>query len=272
MTLRDIVADSIYGSVGTISDAQSVWSTLSYIDYNTKFLDNFADIVFSLNGEKEFINEFSNSVKSILKNSNIHIIVTENLGHTFGTILSDAAIFDYVSNTRYKYVWKFSNDVVVNNSIFDLETDPSIEFYYINNIGYNIFNQYGKDEIVDILCNMDFFYPQTNYYIIKKDIKFYPDIETLYNLHKQYNEIRKINPNIQPWHAIEGCDCEHMLRKTIINNQLKKQHMLNKQSTQKIIDFIFNNQIHDGSHKNIMYTDVGNLCHLQYPNHPVVKI
>jgi hypothetical protein len=119
---------------------------------------------------------------------------------------------------------------------------------------------------------MEFIYPQTNYYILNKNVNFYPDRKTLYDLYHKYHEIKLSNPGIQPWHAIEGCDCEHMLRKTVSNNNLKKQYMLSKQSTEKIINFIFDNQIHDGSHKNIMYTEIGDICHLQYPNHPVVVI
>lgn len=272
MILRDILSRSIFGTVGTILHESNIDATIWYVRYNLDFLKNFNDVLFSMNGDHTLINRFKDMVTDILKGVNVNIIETENLGHTFGTILSDLAIFEYVKNTQYDYVWKFSNDVVVNTSIFDIETTKDIDFYYINNIGYNVFNQYKKEELVDIFYNMEFIYPQTNYYILKKDINFYPDRKTLYDLYHKYHEIKLSNPGIQPWHAIDGCDCEHMLRKTVSNNNLKKQYMLSKQSTEKIINFIFDNQIHDGSHKNIMYTEIGNICHLQYPNHPVAII
>lgn len=272
MILKEILSRSIYGTVGTLLDQRSIDTTTWYIEQNLSFLNNFSNIVFSLNGETEIIEKFKTVLPSLLKNSNVYILQTENLGHTFGTILSDFAIFDFAKNLDIDYVWKFSNDVVIDESIFDLEVERDIDLYYINNIGYNIFNEYKKDELVEIICDMKYFYPQTNFYIMRKNITFYPDYSTLIKLYNEYQEIKRNNPNIQPWHAINECDCEHMLRKTAIQNNLKKQHILSKEATKKILDFIFHNQIHDGSHKNILYSDIGNLCHLQYPNQSVVKI
>ena len=77
---------------------------------------------------------------------------------------------------------------------------------------------------------------------------------------------KKEDPNITPWHAVQGCDCEHMLVKTTEVNNLKKQHLLNKDTLSRLLNLIENHEIYDGSHKNIVYESVGGLCHYHIMN------
>lgn len=271
ITLKSLVKDSVFGSVGTIKSQTDIATLVAYLRYNKPFLDNFNDIILSLNGDAELLRKVALYIEPIISN-NLHIVVSENLGHTFGTFLSDSAIISYASQLPHKYIWKFSNDVIVNETIFDKLITANKDFYYINNIGYNIFNTYSKNQLLLALINQEFYYPQTNYYIIKNQIDFYPSESEIYKLKNEFESISLIKPGIQPWHAIDGCDCEHMLTRTVNNNNLSKEHLLSEKTTKAIIEFIYDNQIHDGSHKNIAYSELGNLCHLQWPNRSVFYI
>ncbi len=271
ITLKDIVPESLFSSIGTINTSADIEQMVSYLLYNKPFLDHFNDILFSLNGNESLIQSAIPQISHLIEN-NLHVVVSENLGHTFGTFLCDHSVFIYAKELDYKYIWKFSNDVIVQENILNKTIIANKDFYYINNIGYNIFNTFGKDELCSKLIGQEFCYPQTNYYIIKNNINFYPDETAIYDLKKQFETIRLKSPGIQPWHAIDGCDCEHMLAKTVKDNNLSKEYLLSEKSTRAIIDFIHDNTIYDGSHKNIVYSELGNLCHLQFPNSRVFVI
>lgn len=263
--LKELASRSVFGSVGTLLSEKDLVLFISYVKYNKNFLSHFPEILYSFNGDSRLIDQVGPLLKEILSN-NIHILTTENLGHTFGTFLNDRNIISYADQLPYDYIWKFSNDVVVKDTILDKEVSDNFGFYYINNIGYNVFNTYPKQELLSVLMSQEFYYPQTNYYIIKNHINFYPDLDTIMDLKEQYETAKITNPGIQPWHAIQGCDCEHMLAKTVEQNNLSKKYLLSEQSTKTIIDFIHERVIHDGSHKNIAYSELGDLCHLHHPN------
>ena len=272
MTLKDIASESVFASVGTFDSANKLEVFCAYLKHNKKFVNCFSDIILSVNGDLSIINEISSRVKQII-DSNLYIVYSENLGHTFGTLLSDFKVFEYSATLSHKYVWKFSNDVLVEHSILDKQVTPDKDFYYVNNIGYNVFNTYPtKSQLLTALMSGEFYYPQTNYYIIKNKIQFYPDENTIYSLRDQYRSIQEKQPGIQPWHAIQGCDCEHMLSKTVQLNNLSKEHLLSENTTKVIIDFIHDEKIHDGSHKNIAYAELGNLCHYHYVGQPVAVV
>lgn len=266
ITLGNLASRSVYGSVGTLRNDSDLNTFLAYVGINKDFLAAFPHLVFSLNGENGLISKVQTRVSLLLPNTNVHIVESENLGHTFGTFLSDASIFNYCANIDCDYVWKFSNDVVIQAHIFEKTITENKDFYYINNIGYPAFQDYSRHSLLEAIYNYSYFYPQTNFYIIKKNIRFMPDISQIYELKKQYDNILTEKPGIQPWHAIQGCDCEHMLKCTVNENSLAKEYLLSKATTEKIINYIYDNHLHDGSHKNIIYSELGNLCHLHFPN------
>ena len=63
-----------------------------------------------------------------------------------------------------------------------------------------------------------------------------------------------------------------MLSKTVRQNNLQPSHLLSDIETQNIIDFVHTYKVGDGSHKNIMYDRIGQLCHYHILNHPVATI
>lgn len=275
--LNDISQNSIFTSIGTLLNNDNLSLFHSYLTFNKPFIEKFPKVIYAFNGDKDIIVSASETIKKL--NTDASVIMTENLGHTFGTFLLDNAIFEESSKYQYEYVWKFSNDVIIDTPILEYSI-PDADFYYINNIGYislDLINEperpkYSKDSLAKAVMDQTYFYPQTNYYVIKNKINFYPDIETIYRLKQQYDFIKEQQPNIHPWHAIHECDSENMLKKTIIDNSLSTHHLLDEQDIKLIIDYVDETKNYDGSHKNVLYTKLGNLCHLHYPQHPVYVV
>lgn len=48
--------------------------------------------------------------------------------------------------------------------------------------------------------------------------------------------------------------------------------LLNDTELNSIINLVKNNQMWDGSHKNVLYKRLGNLCHLHWPDESVIEI
>jgi hypothetical protein len=273
MKAKDIVSKSVAAFVGTINTNKDLLRQIEYTKYNLSWLNDFPTIVYSLNGSEILVAEFIQTASSILK-SNIKLLFSENLGPVFGAMDNDQKIFEYVAEIPdVDYIWKFSNDTIGSESMMEIDIDHSFDFFYINNIGYAALTNKTKDQLFEDIMSYQYFYPQTNYYIVKNQIKkWYPSKEKILLLKEQYLEAVKEHPEWQPWDAIQDCDCESMLAKTIKDNNLKPYHLLSDSDTKQIIDLVYQHKIHDGSHKNIMYTNVGDWCHYHVINHPVAPI
>jgi hypothetical protein len=272
--LSNIISDSSVGFVGNISDKESLVKFIQYFIFNETWLNKFNKIVLSINGSDESLaNDCNKQLNNIYNQNKIQILYNKNIGPIFGAMHLDFILFEYFKQTNTKYVWKFSNDIISDMSIFDVIIDNNYDFFYINNIGYAAFNNVSKKQLFDNIKNQSYFYPQTNYYIYKNKItNWYPDYSEIIRLKTLYEEIKKKHPHYYPWDAIQGCDCESMLAKTIIDNNLKAYHLLSDNDTAKIIEAVYAYKIGDGSHKNIQYSNIGNLCHYHFMNQPILKI
>ena len=274
LSISKIISNSIIGFVDTIETESQISKSLQIFQHNLLWLCHFSEIVFSLNGKNNLCDRYIKEIESFDTKQKITLLFSDNLNHTFGTFDNDSKIYKYCfANKQFSYVWKFSNDIIADESIFDVTIDDNYDFFYINNLGYAAFNNVSKEQLFDNIKNQSYFYPQTNYYIYKNKIThWYPDYSEIIRLKTLYEEIKKDHPDYYPWDAIQGCDCESMLAKTIIDNNLKPYHLLSDNDTKKIIEAVYAYRIGDGSHKNIQYSNIGNLCHYHFMNQPILKI
>jgi hypothetical protein len=269
MKLSDLASKSVFASIGTLRSPSDLREFLSYYSYNLPILSKFKEVIYSFNGEPELIEW----VKAYLEESGITTLTSENLGHTFGIFISEGEIFKYTSTlSDIEYVFKFNNDVVLSPEFLDVEIEPNKDFYYINNIGLGAFNDRTENQLFEDINNKSYFYPQTNHYIIKNHINYYPNEQKARELKAQFDEARKQNPSVSPWHAIEGCDCESMLAKTVKLNNLSPSYLLTDTETKRIINLVKQYNVVDGSHKNIAYSRLGGLCHYHYINKTILSI
>tara|TARA_B110000503_G_C7055255_1_gene374147 strand:+ start:50 stop:880 length:831 start_codon:yes stop_codon:yes gene_type:complete len=267
--LSELIEKTVPGFVMTVNEQTDILKFVEYVKVNKPWLEKFNEIILSVNGKKPWCEHLPDELQPVIPSMKFTLLYSEpNLGHTFGIFDNDGKIFKYCEDKDYEYIWKFSADVLANESIFDIDIDESNDLFYINNIGYAALEEYGgRNKLEDAVMSGNYFYPQTNYYLVKNKIKQWcPSYDETLALKQEYEDKKKEDPSITPWHAIQGCDCEHMLVKTTEVNNLKKQHLLNKDTLSRVLNLIENHEIYDGSHKNIVYESVGGLCHYHIMN------
>jgi len=196
--------------------------------------------------------------------------VTRNLGHTFGTLDLDATIFKTAKNLKgLKWIWKYSNDCIIEESIFDKEVNLA-DFYYFTNIGYSSLVQwkFDIDKLVDDVYTGLTMYPQTNFYIIRSDVDELLDSESLFNMYELWLD----QPEKKPWELFKGIDCESVLLSCVERNKLVSHQLLDKPTLYTLCKLINDTALADGSYKNIMFSDIGNFCHYQYIDNNILVI
>ena len=294
--MSEIVKSSVPAFSVTMNEITHVEKYLNYMKLNMEWLEKFDKTIFAINGKPEAAQGFTEAFANLFPYVSPTLISQENLGHTFGTLDLDFAVWEYTSQAPdIEYVWKFAGDTLANPSIFDIDIDETCDFLYINNFGCTNLNNYTKDELVKAILNQDYLYPQTNYYFYKpKSIKrWYPDGDEIMLLKEKYENIQQHKPEIKPWEAlqgvdagfvnseyvktnrpvdIEGCACEAYLGYTVLANNLKMQQLVPEESLKYVVDLMEEHEIHDGSHKNFLYEKVGGLCHYHIMNGQAVPI
>lgn len=274
--IKDLSDKIVPSIIGTFENQSHVLKFVEYVKHNEPWLTKFDELIISANGDKPWCEQVISELAPYFK-TKITLLYTEpNLGHTFGIFDLDRKIFEYCANKDYEYVFKLSGDVLADYTIMHVDIDETCDFFYINNIGYTAVGLYGTEQnLINAVMDKTYFYPQTNYYIMRNKVKvWHPSSTETQSLKQQYEDKKKNDPTITPWAAIEGCDCEGMLKRTVEANNFKTQHLLNQEDTEAIVDIISKYEIYDGSHKNMLYQNVGGLCHYHIMNGmaiPVVK-
>ena len=265
MNLRQLANKTVYGTVGYISSQDDLELLEQYILYNLPVLKEFKQILVATNyksypdfvKENEFIwkKYFSNC---ILFNSKL------NRGHSFGTADLDNIVFNYCVDNKIEWLFKSSNDVIIQEYFLDKEI-PDVDFYYLNGISYEdlYLNNFNYESIIDKK-----FFPQTNGYFIKTSKCDY--LVTKEFLDKTYEQVMNI-PEYKgkPWEYIENWSCELFLKNCIERNNLTKFYLLDKDKHNALCEIINIYKVGDPSHKNIM---IEGICHFHYPNQQILEI
>lgn len=278
MKTRDIIKQSIPAFVFTFEETKNALRLLAYAKVNKEWINEFDHVIFSTNGNKNVAEYFIEEFEKEYKCNPILLHNEENMGHTFGSIDNDLRIFEYAAeNLNLKYIWKFSGDVIADNSILDIELNDDCEFFYINNIGSSSLQEQTEQQLLNDIINQKYFYPQTNYYIIEhaKVKSWYPDRATLDKCKTQRTvepACDLIDSSLSGLPENEEFSCEAFLAKTIVENNIKKQNLASAEDTKKLLSLIKEYDLKDGSHKNILYTNIGGLCHYHIMNGMAIPI
>lgn len=267
MKLLEILDSSAYCSIGTINTDRDLGILERFIMQNENLIKRFPYKIVAVNGEFAYKADLIWTAYF----PDITVINTRrNLGHTFGTLDLDAAIFkEAKKNPKLKWIWKFSNDILIEESIFDKEVGLA-DFYYFNNVGYSSLVQWKFDikQLVSDLYDGSTMYPQTNFYIIRSNVDELIDTDKLADMYEQW----KNTPEKKPWELFKGIDCESVLLNCVARNKLITYQLLDKASLTKLCEHIQRTNLTDGSFKNIMFSDIGNFCHYQYVDENVLVI
>jgi hypothetical protein len=259
INLKQIIEQTAVAIDAHVSyDPKHTSRILANIRYNKNhWMYQFDKIILSFNGDYDTCNSFLQDIKNIVGNKCV-LLHSENLGKILGNTDNDSKIFNYTKdNNDIKYILKISYDTLGDN-IQDIQIDTNYDFFYINHITPNLLNSFSPKELFHAIKNHSYFQPQNNYYIVKNKIaNYYPNQETLLDLK---------NNNFHNIVLDEDIDiCNDWLKHTIEKNNLKIYHLLNDDSIQGIINIIQQYPSTPDSHKNILYKQLGGICHYHYP-------
>lgn len=266
MTLKEIINKSYYGSVGYIENQAGLDLLEQYIVYNLPVLNEFSNIVTSttyIDNNPELRIGVENTWKKYFPSS-IHIDTGISRGHSFGAADNDNAIIDYCKSNNIDWVCKSANDIIFNSIILDKEIDEA-DFYYMNGIGYGGLANYNFD--FEKIIKEDF-YPQTNFYFINvSKIDYLNNKQYLDDTFKATQDIPNFSGRI--WEYIDGWSCESFLKQCAERNTLFKKHLITQDKYHTLIKLVYDYNIHDSSHKNLM---IEGICHFHFPQQEILII
>lgn len=266
MLIKELIGKSWYVANGYVDSLDSLDVLEQYVVYNYKIIKEFKGVVIATT-YKEQSAELINSNTKLWKKyfpECVLIDVKENRGHSFGIADSENALIDYCKSNGIDWICKSSNDVLIQEKIFDVQIEEA-DLYYLNGFAkYHLaINGFDYDKMYS-----EYFYPQTNFYFIDCS-----KIDYLYNkeyVNETYEYRLKIpNYNNKIWEYIPDWSCEEFLKKCCDRNGLNKFYFLPKELHIKLCDVVNHYNIGDPSHKNIF---VNGICHFQFPNESVLEI
>lgn len=274
MKLSQIIPESVFGTIGTIKDENSIQIDGAIMIVNKHILDRFKNVIISLNSapgvSAEVVSDYKIKCQEILPNA-IILYSQHNRGHMFGTIDLEESILIYLKHNflDVKYLWKSMNDVMIGSGILEREYKEA-GFYYLPGFSYESIAISNKQH--NIKTDEDYvkFYksvvkhPQTTLFIA--DVT---SVSRLYgwgflDLSGSYFRQKEENPSLKPWeistegYNIDKFDCEHMIGETL--SHLSNECLITDDEFMNLINLVDQNKIADPSHKNIMFKEIG-VCH-----------
>lgn len=263
MKLRDIIKDSVFATIGTVSDQKSLADSENVWMHNSSVTDLFEFYNLSCNHDLAEDNSawvsYYGTFYKYNNNDKGHVSVKKNIGHMFGTIELDEMCLVQAKTIGAKYLWKCTSDFLVGPAILDVEVSEDFDFAYLPGFSLETLEQASNRTEDYEQFN---FVPQTNFFIIRVDA-----VDSLYGndieeKKAQYAEVKKLHPHIKPWDMqfSDGIKfaCEDHLARTTAN--LKNHCLLSPITLNNLIDFVRINKVADPSHKNIYFTQT-QLCH-----------
>ena len=263
MNLKQLINKSIYGTIGYISSQDDLDLLEQYVVYNLPVLKEFKQIVVATNFGSPLQKENTQLWKKYFPDC-IIIDSKTNRGHNFGTADLDNLVFDWCKQNNEEWLCKSGNDMIFQIQILDIEIDDA-DFYHLNNVGFGgmILYNFNIEKIIQ-----EEFHPQTTVYFINVGKTDY--LNDNQHLNTTYQYIQSLpDYNGKVWEYVEGWSCEFFLRNCVYRNNLTRFRLIPDSIYRSLLNFIKTNQIHDGSHKNIM---VNGICHFQHSDQPILEI
>lgn len=264
MNLKQLINKSIYGTIGYVSSQDDLDLLEQYIVYNLPVLKEFKQIIIATNYKSypEFVKENTQLWKNYFSDC-IILDSKINRGHNFGTADLDNLVFNYCIDNKIQWLFKSSNDVIIEESFLNKKI-PEVNFYYLIGISYEdlYLNNFDYKRVLNK------FFPQTNGYFINVSKCDY--LVTKEFLDKTYEQTKNIlGYNNKPWEYINEWSCELFLKKCVERNNLTKHYLLDNNKHNQLCEIINLYKIGDPSHKNIM---IDGICHFQYPKQNIILL
>lgn len=114
MKLADTIDNSIFCSIGCITEQDNILTLEEYLTYNFNVISKFNKIVIAHTKTENITNsqfgEYCNVWKKLFNDKCI-IIERPNLGHTFGFTDLDNTVINEAKRFNPTFIWKSTNDV-----------------------------------------------------------------------------------------------------------------------------------------------------------------
>lgn len=277
MKLGDIVAESVFCSIGCITKKEDIETLKSYLEYNRPVISKFKTIAVAQTKTDGVSDDLFRQYNNVWLEEfgSVMVIGRPNFGHTFGFVDLDNTVLNYVRSLEFgnKWAWKSTNDVLLTENIFEMDMGDA-DFFYLQGQGVTGVKTYYNNDVdlaVESLGNEDWdrFFPQTNFYITttKTDnLISWDEFKGKYDKYTSDPEYG-IKPQLEYKYMLAEC----VVRDFIKRNSLKTKHLIGKESYRKLINAILMYNIVDGSHKNVLLTECG-VCHYHFKDHDVIEI
>ena len=273
MQIKDIVNDCILG-IGMYVSNDTIKNFISYLIYNKDIIEQFPELVLAINTDEADTSYIQEIINLYVEDANL-LFLDKNRGHTFGHIDLDEALLAVSKQFPQKYLFKISQDILLDENFLTTEIEEA-DFYFIPGFSFETIGKTTSFDRLNHLVNSqddEYFTPQTNSFIINKDIKhIYGDPKYIRECYETYQKALEQNPNIQPWELFPDPKfaCEELLGRNVKQYGGKIFNLLDKKGFVNLWSNIKNYKIGDPSHKNI-FLSCG-ICHYQFPNQPIMKL
>ena len=267
--LYDTLPDTAYTSVGTITSEESIQNLDIILNANKEILSLFPYIIVAQNRTQNISDELYEQSKQIWKKYFKDVIILDydiNRGHCFGAADLDNTVVEYAKTLPIKHIWKSANDIYFTHNVLGNDFNEDIQIYYLQGIGVGgVVNNYKDVEecITKSYESIDDMFPQTNFYIITKDVDFINDKKYIDESYEKCKNIPEFNGRV--WEYIPGLSNEVLLKECVVRNNLKFKHILDYETYNKLVQTIMAYNIHDCSHKNVLLSKQG-ICHFHNIN------
>lgn len=263
MNLKQLINQSIYGTIGYIVSQDNIDLLELYVLYNLPVLKEYKQVVVATNYGSPLQNANIQLWKKYFPNC---VILNSkiNRGHNFGTADLDNLVFDWCKKNNEEWLCKAANDVILQEIILGKQIEE-VDFYYLNGISYETLylNNFNSEKLLEY-----YFYPQTNFYFIRvSKCDFLNDRNYLDDTYKFSKSIPNYNGKI--WEYLKGWSCENLLKNCVKRNRLSKEYLLDLRQHKRLCEAIKMYRVGDPSHKNIM---IDGICHFQFPSKNIIKI
>ena len=275
MTIKDIISNSTLG-ITLHATNDNIKDFISYLIYNKTIIEQFPNMVIAVNSDETDLSFIKELLSKYVEGVDL-IFLDQNRGHMFGTMDLDEAVLTASKAYPQKYLFKISQDVILEDSLEGINIKENQDFYFIPGFSYetlkrnidsstlyNVFNEAKGDD----------FTPQSNFFIVNKEVfsSIYGNKDVINRIYSQFQEILKTKPNAKCWEEFTNpkFDCETYLGNNVKLLTTHIQNLLDEKSFSNLWNYVDSYKVGDPSHKNIMLPC--GVCHFQWKDQPITKL
>lgn len=258
MRFAEVLSRCVLGSTGYLESTADLARLRQVIELNLPVLRRFPNLVVATNYGPDDAASLRQANAELWRQHVPTAVLLDspgNRGHSIGTADLDNLLFDWCRAHGAEWLCKTANDVVLRQSIFDIEVARA-QFYYLNAVSYDALAERDFDLT---LFGGSFFYPQDTFWALAVgSMDTLVDKDFLDASWRLVSAIPDYNGRI--WEHLPGWSCEYLLRRAVERNGLTACSLLTPGQWRRVLDLTIERRLTDCSLKGI---EVNGICHVQ---------